>query len=63
MERRLSDVGIAALQAKPLKLPIGVARLKATHKAIFGEVYDWAGEFRENIGVMQKYRPGIRGGP
>jgi len=57
MERRLSDVGIAALQAKPLKLPIGVARLKATHKAIFGEVYDWAGEFRENIGAMQKYRP------
>jgi fido (protein-threonine AMPylation protein) len=39
---------------KPLKLPIGVARFKATHKAIFGEVYAWAGEFRENIGSMKK---------
>ena len=34
-----------------------MARLKATHKAIFREVYDWAGQFRENIGAMQKYRP------
>ena len=46
--------GLARLKTAPLKLPIGVARLKATHKAIFGEIYEWAGEFRENIGAMQK---------
>jgi len=57
VELRSAQAGVYLLQSKPLKLPIGVARLKATHKAIFGEVYDWAGEFRENIGAMQKYRP------
>ncbi len=48
---------LARLVVAPLKLPIGVARIKATHKAIFGEIYEWAGEFRQNIGSMQKYRP------
>jgi len=37
-------------------MPIGIARLKATHKAIFGEIYEWAGQFRENTSSMQKHR-------
>lgn len=49
-------LGLSRLQARRLKLPIGVARLKATHKAIFGQVYPWAGEFRENTGSMRKWR-------
>jgi cell filamentation protein len=35
----------------------GIYNLNASPKAIFGEIYDWAGEFRENTGSMQKYRP------
>jgi cell filamentation protein len=53
----LASQGLALLKGKPLKLPIGVGRLQAIHKAIFGDVYEWAGEFRQNIGSMQKYRP------
>lgn len=32
------------------------ARLKATHRAIFGELYQWAGSYRENTGSMTKGR-------
>ncbi len=53
----LGQQGLLRLTVRPLKLPIGVPRLKAIHKAIFGEVYDWAGEFRQNTGSMQKFRP------
>jgi cell filamentation protein len=56
-ERALGQQGLLRLKAQPLRLAIGVARLKATHKAIFGEIFEWAGEFRQNIGSMQKYRP------
>ncbi len=55
-ESDLAALGLSRLQTNPLKLPIGVARLKAIHKAIFGEVYPWAGEFRENTGSMRKWR-------
>jgi len=48
--------GLSRLKARPLNLPIGIPRLKAIHKAIFGEIYEWAGQFRENTGSMQKYR-------
>ncbi len=57
VELRAAQAGIYILQSNPLKLPIGVPRLKAIHKTIFGEIYDWAGQFRENTGSMQKYRP------
>jgi cell filamentation protein len=55
-EGELAAYGLKLLQQKPLMMPIGVARLKATHKAIFGEIYSWAGEFRENTGSMRKWR-------
>jgi cell filamentation protein len=32
------------------------AHLKATHLAIFGELYEWAGFYRENTGIMTKAR-------
>lgn len=56
-ELELGLHGLLRLTTRPLKLPIGVPRLKAIHKAIFGEIYEWAGQFRENTGSMQKYRP------
>jgi cell filamentation protein len=56
-ERRATEIGLYRFNPRKLKLPIGVPRLKAIHKAIFGEVYDWAGEFRQNTGSMQKFRP------
>ena len=37
-ELRLGHYGLAYLKHRPLTLPIGVPRLKATHKAIFGEI-------------------------
>jgi len=55
-ESDFAALGLSRLQTNPLKLPIGVARLKAIHKAIFGEVYPWAGEFRENTGSVRKWR-------
>ncbi len=55
-EMELAAFGLKHLQQTPLKMPMSIARLKATHKAIFGEVYSWAGEFRENTGPMRKWR-------
>jgi cell filamentation protein len=57
VELRAAQAGIFILKGRPLTTPVGVDRLKATHKAIFGEIYEWAGQFRENTGSMQKYRP------
>ncbi len=57
VECSVGQLGLERLRDRPFRLPIGVARIKATHKAIFGEIYEWAGEFRQNIGSMQKYRP------
>ena len=56
VERRTVVAALYKLKVTPLKLPIGVARLKATHKAIFGPVYPWAGEFRESTGSLRKWR-------
>ena len=33
-------------------------RLKATHRAIFGELYECAGSYRENVSTMTKGRAG-----
>jgi cell filamentation protein len=56
VERRVVLAALYKLRMKPLKMPISIARLKATHKAIFSEIYSWAGEFRENTGSMRKWR-------
>ena len=49
----------AALKVHPIKGPFDAARLKETHRRIFGNVYPWAGEFRKGIGMMAKDRPGF----
>jgi cell filamentation protein len=52
-------LAFAAIKARPLKGPFDSARLKETHRRIFGRVYPWAGEFRQGIGMMAKSRSGF----
>ena len=47
------------LRRNPIKGPFDVKRLKETHRRIFGNVYPWAGEFRQGIGMMTKNRSGF----
>lgn len=49
----------AALQARPITGPFDARRLQETHRRIFGNVYPWAGEFRQGIGMMTKERSGF----
>lgn len=55
-EARVAAVALFVLEDEPLQGPINEDRLKATHRAIFGELYDWAGTYRENVGTMTKGR-------
>jgi fido (protein-threonine AMPylation protein) len=55
-ESSVAAVALLALQDGPLKGPVNEGRLKKTHLAIFGELYDWAGSYRENVGRMTKGR-------
>lgn len=52
-------VGLINLKRNPIKGPFDAARLKETHRRIFGRVYPWAGEFRQGIGMMGKNRSGF----
>lgn len=45
-EADITHVRIAQLQRHPLPGRYDLAHLRAIHKWIFGEVYDWAGEIR-----------------
>jgi cell filamentation protein len=55
-EARVAAVALFALEDEPLRGPADEARLRATHRAIFDELYDWAGFYRENVGTMTKGR-------
>ncbi len=55
-EARVAAVALFVLEDEPLRGPINEGRLKATHRAIFEEIYDWAGMYRENVGTMTKGR-------
>ena len=48
--------GLLRLEEKPLALQFSADRLKATHKALFGKLYDFAGAYRENMPRMSKER-------
>jgi cell filamentation protein len=48
--------GLVRLEEKPLTSPFGADRLKATHKALFGRLYEFAGAYRENMPRMSKER-------
>jgi cell filamentation protein len=52
-------LAFATFEARPIKGPFDAARLKETHRRIFGKVYPWAGEFRKGIGMMGKNRSGF----
>jgi len=58
-EAQTVAVDIAHLAIKPVKGPFDAARLRETHRRIFGHVYPWAGEFRKGIGMMAKERSGF----
>jgi fido (protein-threonine AMPylation protein) len=57
-EARIASLALFALEDEPLHGPMDEERLKATHRAIFGELYEWAGSYRENVGTMTKGRAG-----
>jgi cell filamentation protein len=52
-------VNIVELRRNGITGPFDASRLKETHRRIFGNVYPWAGEFRQGIGMMTKDRSGF----
>jgi fido (protein-threonine AMPylation protein) len=48
---------LATARQNALTGAFDLERLKATHKLLFGRVYEWAGKLRENTGTMSKDRP------
>ena len=57
-EARVAAIALFALQDEPLSGPANEERLKVTHRAIFQNIYDWAGTYRQNVGTMTKGRFG-----
>jgi cell filamentation protein len=55
-EARVAAIAMIVLEDEPLQGPMNQDRFKATHRAIFNELYDWAGSYRENVGTMTKGR-------
>ncbi|WP_051979398.1 Fic/DOC family protein [Edaphobacter aggregans] len=47
---------LRSIAAEKLSGLFDINRLNATHQALFGKVYEWAGKFRENTGTMTKGR-------
>ncbi len=47
VERELSGVAAAELEVEPIKGGFDLDHLKAIHKALFEEIYEWAGNIRE----------------
>jgi cell filamentation protein len=58
-ESQTASTEIARLAIKPIQGPFDARRLKETHRRIFPNVYPWAGEFRQGIGMMTKERSGF----
>ena len=56
VEEQVAAIALLAFRDDPRKGPCGEARLKATHHAIFSDVYAWAGNYRVNVGRMTKAR-------
>ena len=53
-EREAVALNLSQLEVSPILGPFDQQRLKETHKRIFDGIYPWAGEFRENTGMMVK---------
>jgi cell filamentation protein len=57
-EARVAALALFVLEDEPLRGPLDELRFRATHGAIFSEIYEWAGSYRENTGRMTKGREG-----
>jgi len=55
-EARIAAVALIVLEDDRLKGATDENRFKATHRAIFENLYDWAGTYRNNVGRMTKGR-------
>lgn len=55
-ESNLVASALFDLANQPATPPFDTARLKATHKALFGAIYEWAGEFR-SIDISREHQP------
>jgi len=55
-EAGIVALNISQLLAEPLKGPFDLNRLQLTHRRIFEGVYPWAGQLRQNTGMMKKQR-------
>lgn len=47
IERMITGAAVASLEANPIQGKFDLAHLRAIHKALFEEVYDWAGQIRK----------------
>ncbi len=56
VEEQVAAIALLALRDEAVSGLCNEARLKATHRGIFGDVYQWAGSYRANIGRMTKSR-------
>lgn len=53
IERNITGLKILELQSKPLKGKFNLQHLQMIHKAIFEDIYAWAGEIREGDFLMK----------
>jgi cell filamentation protein len=56
-EAAMVAIHLVRLTEEPIEGEFGTARLRETHRRIFGSVYEWAGQLRKNTGTMTKQRP------
>jgi cell filamentation protein len=57
-ERDTVALNVSQLEENPIIAPFDAHRLKETHKRLFADIYPWAGEYRQNTGMMAKERLG-----
>ena len=55
-EARVAALALFVLEDEPMQGATDEHRLRATHGALFSEIYEWAGSYRENTGRMTKRR-------
>jgi cell filamentation protein len=52
----VASIALFVFEDEPFLGPANENRLCETHRAIFEELYEWAGTYRENVGTMTKGR-------
>ena len=56
VEARVASFALFAFVNDPLSGSCDENRFKATHRAIFQNIYEWAGSYRRDVGTMTKGR-------